>query len=129
MIKKSEILHFVDTIMNQNGVDDRVQQLVQEISETYGSSLIYMIQTLDMKKETITSSLQIIAEEVLSNEVKLSHVLVLLVFCKEIDTYCKHKQYPWYKQDILIHNIVEILWKFKFIPPSLLNSFKICSII
>ena len=124
-LRRSELEHFVRTIMSKRDQDHRVQL----ITEKYGTRFISMIKTLNINELTITSSLEIIAEEVLSNEWTLSHVLVLLVFCIELDEYCRSKQYIWYSQDNLIETIVNILWRVGFIVPSILDCFKICCIL
>ena len=80
-------------------------------------------------KKTITSVLEFIAEEVLVGEGKLSHVLVLLAFCIELDRHCKSKQFSWYSKEKLIEIIVNVLWKVNFVPPPSLYSFKICNIV
>ena len=123
MSTKSELEYFVKTMMK--GDDYRVQL----VSERYGACFICMIQTLNIKKETITSGLEIMSEEILAGEVKLSHVLVLIAFCIELDKNCKLKQYPWYSPGMLTEIIVNILWRIEFVPPSSLYYFKICNII
>ena len=125
MSTRSELEYFVKTTM-QNDVDD---YRVQLISERYGTRFKYMVQTLNINEETITSGLEIMAEEILLGEGTLSHVLVLLVFCTELDRYCKLRKYPWYSSEMVIEIIVNILWKVDFIPPSSLYSFKMCNIV
>ena len=88
-----------------------------------------MVQRLNIIDQTITSGLEILAEEILLGEGKLSHVLVLLLFCAELDKYCNMKKYPWYLSEMLIEIIVGILLKVDFIPPTTLYSFKIYSIL
>ena len=97
MSTRSELEYFVKTTM-QNDFDD---YRVQRIYERYGTRFKYMVQTLNIHEETITSGLEIIAEEILFGEVTLSHVLVLLVFCTELDRYCKLRKYPWYSSDLI----------------------------
>ena len=111
--------------MNRKDCDYRVQLIYEE----YGTSLRYMVQTLNINEQTITSGLEIMAEEVLLGEGKLSHVLVLLAFCIELDKHCKSKQFSWYSTEKLIEIIVNILWEVNFMPPFSLHSFKICSIL
>ena len=125
MHRKLELEHFVRTTMNREDSDYRVQLIYEE----YGTSFRHMVQTLNINEETITSGLEIMAEEILLGEGKRSHVLVLLVFCIELDKYCKLKKYPWYSSEMLIEIIVGILLKVDFIPPTTLYSFKICSIL
>ena len=125
MSVRSELEYFVKTTMNSDGGDYRVQL----ISEKYGTNFMCMVQNLNINEETITSGLEIMAEEILLGQRKLSHVLVLLVFCIELDKHCKLKLYPWYSQEMLIEIIVNILWKIDFVPPTSLYYFKICNII
>ena len=109
--------------------NDRADYRVKLISERYSACFMHMVQKLNIDEETITSGLNIIAEEILLGEKKLSHVLVLLVFCIEVDKFCKLDKYPWYSSEMLIETIVNVLWKVDFIPPSSLYSFKICNIV
>ena len=88
-----------------------------------------MVQRLNINDRTIASGLEFLAEEILLGVGKLSHVLVLLLFCTELDKYCNMKKYPWYSSEMLIEIIVGILLKIDFIPPTTLYSFKICSIL
>ena len=125
MCRRSELEHFVRTTMNRKDCDYRVQLIYEE----YGTSLRYMVQTLNINEQTITSGLEIMAEEVLLGEGKLAYVLVLLVFCMEIDSHCKSRRFSWYSKEKLIEIIVNILWKVNFMPPSSLYSFKICNIL
>ena len=111
--------------MNREDSDYRVQLIYEE----YGTSFRHMVQTLNIDEQTITSGLEIMAEEVLLGEGKLAYVLVLLVFCMEIDSHCKSRQSSWYTKEKLIEIIVNILWKVNFMPPSSLFSFKICNIL
>ena len=67
--------------MNSEDCDYRVQLIYEE----YGTSLRHMVETLNINGQTITSSLEIMVEEVLLGEGKLAYVLVLLVLCMEID--------------------------------------------
>ena len=120
MCNRSELEYFVKTMIK--GADYRIQI----VSESYGASFICMIETLDIKRETIQQCLEIMGEEIFADEVKFSHVLVLLAFCIELDKYCKLKKYLWYSHEMLIEIIVSILWKVNFIPPV---SFKICNIL
>ena len=117
MCNRSELEYFVKTMIK--GADYRIQI----VSESYGASFICMIETLDIKRETIQQCLEIMGEEIFADEVKFSHVLVLIAFCIELDKYCKLKKYLWY---CLIEIIVNILWKVNFIPPI---SLKICNIL
>ena len=125
MHRKLELEHFVRTTMNSEDCDYRVQLIYEE----YGTSFRHMVQTLNINEQTITSGLEIMAEEVLLGEGKLAYVLVLLVFCMEIDNHCKSRQFSWYSKEKLIEIIVNILWKVDFMPPSSLYSLKICSIL
>ena len=50
---------------------------------------MHMVEKLNINEKTITSGLEIMADEILLGEKKLSHVLVLLVFCIEVDKFCK----------------------------------------
>ena len=125
MHRKLELEHFVRTTMNREDSDYRVQLIYEE----YGTSFRHMVQTLNINEQTITSGLEIMAEEVLLGEGKLAYVLVLLVFCMEIDNHCESRQFSWYSKEKLIGIIVNILWKVDFMPPSSLYSLKICSIL
>ena len=126
MCRKSELECFVKTAMSRGkDYDYRVQLIYEE----YGVSLRHMVQTLNITEQTITSSLEIMAEEILLGEGNLSHVFVLLVFCMELDKHCKLKEYSWYLSEMLIEIIVNILWKVDFKPSPSLYSFKMCSII
>ena len=102
---------------------------VQLIYEEYGTSLKGMVETMNINERTISSSLEFIAEEVLSGERKFAHVLVLLAFCIELDKHCKSKQFPWYSKENLTDIIVSISWKVNFVRPPSLYSFKICNIL
>ena len=108
MCNRSELEYFVKTMIK--GADYRIQI----VSESYGASFICMIETLDIKRETIQQCLEIMGEEIFADEVKFSHVLVHM---RELDKYCKLKKYLWYSHDMLIEIIVNILWKVDFIPP------------
>ena len=54
---------------------------------------ISMIETSDTKKRTVTPGLEIM--ETQANEVKLLHMLVLLIFCIELEKELELKQYSW----------------------------------
>ena len=110
--------------MSREDCDYRVQLIYEE----YGVSFRHMVQTLNITEQTITSGLEIMAEEILLGEGNLSHVFVLLVFCMELDKHCKLKKYSWYLSEMLIETIVNILWKVDFKPSPSLYSFKICNI-
>ena len=125
MCRKSELECFVKTTMSRGkDYDYRVQLIYEE----YGVSLMYIVQTLNITEQTITSGLEIMAEEILLGEGNLSHVFVLLVFCMELDKHCKLKEYSWYSSEMLIEIIVNILWKVDFKPCLSLYSFKMCNI-
>ena len=102
---------------------------VQLIYEEYGTSLKRMIETMNINEKTITSGLEFIAEEVLLDKRRLAHVLLLLIFCIELDNHCKSKQFSWYSKEKLIEIIVNVLWKVEFVPPFSLYSLKICNIL
>ena len=102
---------------------------VQLIYEEYGTSLKRMVETMNINEKTITSGLEFIAEEVLLDKRRLAHVLLLLVFCIELDNHCKSKQFSWYSKEKLIEIIVNVLWKVDFVPPFSLYSLKICNIL
>ena len=109
--------------------NDRADYRVKLISERYSACFMHMVEKLNINEETITSGLEIMADEILLGEKKLSHVLVLLVFCIEVDKFCKVEKYPWYSSEMLIEVIVGILLKVDFIPSTTFYSFKICSIL
>ena len=125
MSVRSELEYLIKTTMKNDGGNHGVQL----VSERYGTCFKYLVQKLIINEETITSGLEILAGEILLGEGKLSHVLVLLLFCTELDKYCNMKKYPWYSSEMLIEIIVGILLKVDFIPPTTLYSFKICSIL
>ena len=74
--------------MSREDCDYRVQLIYEE----YGVSFRHMVKTLNITEQTITSGLEIMAEEILLGEGNLSHVFVLLVFCMELDKHCKLKK-------------------------------------
>ena len=78
--RKSDIKYFVNAIINQEDVDDRIQELVQVISNSYGESFKCMVQTLKINEQIISSGLEILAKDILLGEARLSHMLVLIVF-------------------------------------------------
>ena len=125
MCRRTELERFVRTTMNREYGDYQVQLIYEE----YGTSLKRMIETMNINEKTITSGLEFIAEEVLLDKRRLAHVLLLLIFCIELDNHCKSKQFSWYSKEKLIEIIVNVLWKVEFVPPFSLYSLKICNIL
>ena len=125
MSKKLALEFYVRSILNDQDSDPRIKF----ISEMYSTWFIVMIQNLKICESTIMQGLEIMAEELLQGEQKDSHVLVFLVFCIEFNKHCIMKQYKWYKLEMLVEIIVNILFRSDFIPPSASLSFNICAII
>ena len=125
MCRRTELERFVRTTMNREYGDYQVQLIYEE----YGTSLKRMIETMNINEKTITSGLEFIAEEVLLDKRRLAHVLLLLIFCIELDNHCKSKQFSWYSKEKLIEIIVNVLWKVDFVPSFSLYSLKICNIL
>jgi hypothetical protein len=137
MDQRSKLECFVKATISQDKDAYSVQQLVQEISDCYGTDFTDMIQVLNFNKNTIRSGLEIVAEDMTLRGDKFYHVLVLLSFCIKLDQYCKSTQSHWYTVEMLVQIISDILWKINFVPPSAATfssiyarySVKICVII
>ena len=63
MDQRSKLECFVKATISQDKDAYSVQQLVQEISDCYGTDFTDMIQVLNFNKNTIRSGLEIVAED------------------------------------------------------------------
>ena len=91
--------------------DKEMNDLMQEYQE-------FMPQiTIQLKKETFSSCIQTIADELFETRKTTDpYVLSLLAFSCELDDYCR--QYDWYNTEFLIQILVNILAKTSFNPPN-----------
>ena len=108
--QRAKLESFVKTTMNNEN-----DYFVKEINDTYGHHFTCMVQALEINKRTITSGLQIMAEEILLDPYGFFHVLTFLVFCISLDKHCRI--YSWYSRKELEDIIVDILYDVNFIPP------------
>ena len=74
-----------------------------------------MIQKLEITEKTITAGIGLMADEIFLYQVKYCNVLLLLIFCIELDKQCK--QFEWYSKKLLVKILVDILFDVNFIPP------------
>ena len=65
--------------------------------------------------QTITAGIGLMADEIFLYQVKYCNVLLLLIFCIELDKQCK--QFEWYSKELLVKILVDILFDVNFIPP------------
>ena len=73
--------------------------------------------TIQLKKETFSSCIQTIADELFETRKTTDpYVISLLAFSSKLDEYCK--QYDWYNTEFLIQILVNILAKTSFNPPN-----------
>ena len=91
--------------------DKEMNDLMQEYQE-------FMPQiTIQLKKETFSSCIQAIADELFETRKTTDpYVISLLAFSSKLDEYCK--QYDWYNTEFLIQILVNILAKTSFNPPN-----------
>ena len=116
---------FVQTVLNQQG-----DKLSKEVYEECSERCKEIVYTLDITKKTITDGIGIMADELFLYHVKYCNVLLLLVFCIELDKQCK--QFEWYSKELLVKILVDILCDVNFIPPPPLvscSSYNRCIII
>ena len=103
---------FVKNTLNQQG-----DKLSKEIYKKYSNRCKDMVQKLKMTEMTISAGIKIMTDEIFLYQVKYCNVLMLLTFCIELDKHCKINQFEWYKQELLVKTIVDILCDVNFIPP------------
>ena len=118
---------FVKNTLNQQG-----DTLSKEIYEKYSNRCKDMVQKLEITEKTISVGIKIMTDEIFLYQVKYYNVLMLLTFCIELDKHCKKNKLEWYKQELLVKNIVDILCNVNFIPPPPFvssSSYNICIII
>ena len=118
---------FVKNTLNQQG-----DKLSKEIYKKYSNRCKDMVQKLKMTEMTISAGIKIMTDEIFLYQVKYCNVLMLLTFCIELDKHCKINQFEWYKQELLVKTIVDILCDVNFIPPPPFvssSSYNICIII
>ena len=73
--------------------------------------------TIQLKKETFSSCIQAIADELFeTRKTTYPYVISLLAFSSKLDEYCK--QYDWYNTELLIQSLVSILDEISFYPPN-----------
>ena len=89
--------------------DKEMNDLMQEYQE-------FMPQiTIQLKKETFSSCIQAIADELFKTRKPTDpYIISLLAFSSKLDKYCR--QYDWYNTEFLIQILVNILAKTSFTP-------------
>ena len=115
--------HFVQTILNKQG-----DRLSKQGYEEYGNRCKEMVRTLEITEKTISNGIGIMADEIFLYQVKYYNVLMLLIFCIQLDKHCKLNEFEWYTQELLVKILVDILCDVNFIPPPpLISSSSSCN--
>ena len=109
MLREMYLYAYVKKFLQRE--DKEMNDLMQEYQE-------FMPQiTIQLKKETFSSCIQTIADELFETRKTTDpYVILLLAFSSKLDEYCK--QYDWYNTEFLIQILVNILAKTSFNPPN-----------
>ena len=109
MLREMYLYAYVKKFLQRE--DKEMNDLMQEYQE-------FMPQiTIQLKKETFSSCIQAIADELFETRKTTDpYVISLLAFSSKLDEYCK--QYDWYNTEFLIQILVNILAKTSFNPPN-----------
>ena len=110
MLREMYLYAYVKKFLQRE--DKEMNDLMQEYQE-------FMPQiTIQLKKETFSSCIQAIADELFETRKTTDpYVISLLAFSSKLDEYCK--QYDWYNTEFLIQILVNILAKTSFNPPNI----------
>ena len=110
MLREMYLYAYVKKFLQRE--DKEMNDLMQEYQE-------FMPQiTIQLKKETFSSCIQTIADELFETRKTTDpYVILLLAFSSKLDEYCK--QYDWYNTEFLIQILVNILAKTSFNPPNI----------
>ena len=92
--------------------------IVKRLMSEYRQRIGEMVKTLEISPTTIHHGLGIIAGEMLSHPYEIHHVYTFLVFCIELEKYCKVHHYTWFSHEKLIEIIADILQAAGYIPPT-----------
>ena len=115
--------HYIKKILE--GHDKKMVRLSKEYGNRYTST----IKKLNLNRETLSTSIKQISQELFSIIPCVSdpYVESLLLFSVELDSFYKLYHYSWYTTDMLVQTLVHILSKTQFKPPS--YNYNICTIL